>query len=106
MPPSNKKTTDTAPSRPATWQKNADVHPGADAEKKLHIHHDPDVIHQEKLKCQARKEAKEHHQEEEVVQKEAAQHHLEKLQSQQAADLAEEETKARQQSNSINTNLC
>ena len=95
--PHHDKTTDSPPNRPITRQKNANTHPGTEAQKVLSTHRDPELIEKEKLERKAKKEAKERQKEEEATRKEAAKQHVEELRAQQAIELQDEESEHQRQ---------
>ena len=92
MPHHDKNTVNSPPNRPKTRTKNATTHPGTTAKKALSTRRDPEIIENEKLERQAKKEAKERQKVEEAIRKEAAQQHVKDLRAQQAVELQNEES--------------
>jgi hypothetical protein len=100
MPPRRQKTTrnqqepepEPELSLPRTRPKNASHRPGADAAKALRVRRDPEVIQKEKKERQQRKEKKEQEKREEAARKEVAACFVDEYRSQQAVDIATEET--------------
>lgn len=92
MPQQNTANTPLEPSRPVTRLKNATAHPGTDAKRALSTRRDPEIIEQEKIDRQAKKDAKERQKVEDAARKKAAQHRIEELRAQQTTELEEEES--------------
>jgi hypothetical protein len=79
------------PSRPRTRQKNATQRPGVEAEKRLRVRRDPEVVQEEKEARKRKKEEKERAQREEATNNEAAAHFVKENRAQQKVAMAEEE---------------
>ena len=92
MPQQNTANALLAPSRPATHLRNATIHPGTEAKQALSNRCDPEIIKQEKIDRQAKRDAKEQQKVEEAERRKVAQHRIEELQAQQATELEEEES--------------
>ena len=79
------------PYHPRTRAKNATQHPGAEAEKRLRVCRDPEVIREEQEARQRRKDEKERARQEEAANNEAATRFVEESHAQQKVATAEEE---------------
>ena len=103
MPQQNTANAPLAPSRPATRLRNATIHPGTEAKRALSNRRDPEIIEQEKIDRQAKRDAKEQQKVEEAERRKVAQHRIEELRAQQATELEEEESEIPRQQPGMRT---